>query len=151
MVAEIAKAHGLASALIDFGHDLRAVDRPPNRSAWHIGLENPERPGTHEGSIGVVERGVASSGDYLRAFTVDGVRYGHIIDVRSGRPVANGCRQSTVVARTCLEAGVLSTAAFVLGVPAGLAFVQAIPGAEALLVTGRERAQTRGFFHYVVT
>lgn len=151
MVAQIARAHGIASALVDFGHDLRALGRPPHGPAWHIGLEDPRRPGTHAGSIGVVDRGVASSGDYLRGFTIEGVRYGHIIDPRSGRPVANGCVQATVVAGTCLEAGVLSTTAFVLGVPAGLSVVQSVPGAEAWLVTARERAQTRGFFNYVVT
>ena len=34
-----------ASALVDFGHDLRAVGAPPDRPAWHIGLEDPRRPG----------------------------------------------------------------------------------------------------------
>jgi thiamine biosynthesis lipoprotein len=81
---------------------------------------------------------------------IDGVRYGHIVDPRSGRPVANGCLQATVIAPTCLQAGVLSTAAFVLGVPAGLDFIQAQPGAEGLLVTEKTRAQTRGFWNYAV-
>jgi thiamine biosynthesis lipoprotein len=90
-------------------------------------------------------------GDYLRGFTVDGRRYGHIIDPRTGWPVANGCVQANVVAATCLQAGVLSTAAFVLGVPSGIDFIQSFPGAEGLLVTQRVRAQTRGFFNYVAS
>ena len=82
---------------------------------------------------------------------IDGKRYGHIIDPRNGRPVANGCVQATVVASNCLQAGVLSTTAFVLGVPQGVEFIQACPGAEGLLVLERARAQTRGFFNYVVS
>jgi FAD:protein FMN transferase len=151
IAAQIATEHGIASALIDFGHDLRAVGVPPGRPAWHIGLEDPHKPGTSSGSMGIVGKGVASSGDYIRRFVIDGKRYGHIIDPRTGWPVANGCLQATVVAATCLQAGVLSTTAFVLGVPKGIDFVQACPGAEGLLVTERARAQTRGFFNYVVS
>ena len=94
---------------------------------------------------------MASSGDYIRRFVVEGKRYGHIIDPRTGRPVANGCLQATVVASSCLQAGVLSTTAFVLGVPKGIDFIQAYPGAEGLIVTDKVRAQTRGFFHHVAT
>ena len=151
IVAQIAKDPGITSARVDFGHDLRASDAPPGRPAWHIGLEDPAKPGAASGSLGIVGKGVASSGDYLRCFVYEGKRYGHIIDPRSGWPVANGCTQATVIASTCLQAGVLSTTAFVLGVPKGVEFIQACPGAEGLLHTQRTRAQTRGFFNYVAT
>ncbi|MGH7945418.1 MAG: FAD:protein FMN transferase [Opitutaceae bacterium] len=151
MTAQIAAEHGILNALVDFGHDLRALGAPPGRPAWHIGLEDPKSPGTASGSMAVVGKGVASSGDYIRGFVVDGKRYGHIIDPRNGRPVANGCVQATVVAANCLQAGVLSTTAFVLGVPRGIEFIQACPGAEGLLVMDRARAQTRGFFNYVAS
>ncbi len=151
IVAQIAGAHGLAAALVDFGHDLRAVGVPPGRPAWHVGLEDPQRPGTPRGSIAVgAGKGVASSGDYLRCFVMNGRRYGHIVDPRTGRPVANGCLQATVIAGSCLLAGVLSTTAFVLGVTEGLKLIQSQPGAEGLLVTQQTRAQTRGFWQYVV-
>ena len=151
LVAQLALDHGIANVLVDFGHDLRALGTPPGRPAWHIGLEDPQNPGSAAGSMGVTGKGVASSGDYLRSFVADGKRYGHIIDPRSGWPVANGCTQATVIAGTCLQAGVLSTTAFVLGVTKGLEFIQACPGAEGLLLTGNTRAQTRGFFNYVAT
>jgi len=148
---EIARAHGVAHALVDFGHDLRALGRPPDRPAWHIGLEDPSRPGSTAGSVAAIDRAVASSGDYLRHVEIAGRRYGHIVDPRSGRPVAHGCRQATVVAGSCLQAGVLSTTAFVLGIPRGVEFIQSFPGAEGLLVGEQIRAQTRGFFNYVAT
>lgn len=150
-VAQLALDHGLPGALVDFGHDLRALGQPPGRPAWHIGLEDPKKPGTSAGSVALVGKGIASSGDYIRGFTIEGKRYGHIIDPRTGWPVANGCMQATVIAPSCLQAGVLSTTAFVLGVPQGIAFIQACPGAEGLLVTGKTRAQTRGFFNYAVS
>ncbi len=149
IVAQIAVDHGIADVLVDFGHDLRALGRPPGRPCWHVGLEDPRHPGRADGSMGVTGRGVASSGDYLRGFTYNGRRYGHIIDPRTGWPVANGCTQATVVAGTCLHAGALSTTAFMLGLREGIEFIQGFPGAEGMLAGEGMRAQTRGFFHHV--
>ena len=152
IVAQIARDHGLPAALVDFGHDLRAFGVPPGRPAWHIGLEDPANPGATKGSLALTQgQGVASSGDYLRRVLIDGVRYGHIVDPRSGRPVANGCLQATVIAPTCLQAGVLATAAFVLGVTPGLELIQAQPGTHGQILTENSRAQTRGFFNYVAS
>lgn len=150
-VAQLALDHGLPCALVDFGHDLRAIGAPPGRPAWHIGLEDPQKPGTSSGSVALSGKGIASSGDYIRSFSIGGKRYGHIIDPRTGWPIANGCIQATVIASSCLQAGVLSTTAFVLGVPKGIEFIQSCPGAEGLLLTNDARGQTRGFFHYVVS
>jgi thiamine biosynthesis lipoprotein len=152
IVAQIAVDCGVADVLVDFGHDLRVLGAPPGRPAWHIGLEDPDRPGHAWASVAVNgSRGIASSGDYIRCFVINGQRYGHIIDPRTGWPVANGCTQSTVIAGTCLHAGVLATTSFVLGPAKGVDFIQAFPGAEGMLLAGKSRAQTRGFFHYVVS
>lgn len=151
VVAEIAREHGVAPALVDFGHDIRALGAAPGKPGWHIGLEDPAQPGGRcWGSIGVIDRGVASSGDYVRGFTLNGRRYGHIVDPRTGRPVANGCRQVTVITPTCLQAGVLATAAFVLGPEQGVRLIDETLGAEGCLLTASARYQTRGFFQYVV-
>jgi thiamine biosynthesis lipoprotein len=151
-VATLARSHGLTSVLVDFGHDLMAVGTAPGKPGWHIGLEDPANPGGPcKGSLAAANIGVASSGDYLRGFTIGGRRYGHIVDPRTGRPVANGCRQVTVVAPTCLQAGALSTAIFILGPDAGLRLTAEIMGAEARIVTDVTVHQSRGFFHYVVS
>lgn len=152
IVAQIAQEHDIANVLVDFGHDLRAFGAPPGKPAWHIGLEDPRQPGSSAGSVAITHgRGIASSGDYVRRFVIDGRRYGHIVDPRTGWPVANGMAQATVIAPTCLHAGILSTTSFVLGVPKGVDLIQSFANAEGLLVTEKLRAQTRGFFNYVVS
>lgn len=152
MIAQLARRHGIEQALVDFGHDLCAVGAAPGKPGWHIGLEDPARPGVAcWGSIAARDCGVASSGDYIRGFTSGGRRYGHIIDPRTGRPVANGCRQVTVVARSCVQAGVLSTAVFILGPVTGLRLIEEIMGAEAAIVADHARHQTKGFNRYVVS
>lgn len=151
-VAQIAATHGISQALVDFGHDIRCLGTPPDRPAWHIGLEDPDRPGTHQGSVALASgRGIASSGDYIRCFHLEGKRYGHIVDPRTGWPVANGCKQVTVVAGSCFQAGLLSTVAFVLGGERGLAYIQQQPGAEGMIATAAGRAETRGFWNHVAT
>jgi thiamine biosynthesis lipoprotein len=151
-VAQLASSYGISRVLVDFGHDIRGIGTPPGRPAWHVGLEDPAQPGTHRGSVALLAgKGIASSGDYLRGFTRNGRRYGHIVDPRTGEPVTHDGRQVTVVADSCLQAGILSTTAFILGPVAGLEFIQRFPGAEGLIVTAHARVQTRGFWNYVAT
>ena len=152
IAAQIARKHGIVNALVDFGHDLFAMGASPGKPAWHIGLEDPARPGEAcWSSLAARDVGVASSGDYIRGFTLNGKRYGHIVDPRTGWPVANGCRQVNVIAKACVQAGALSTAIFILGPEIGLKIVQDLMTAEACVVTDRERHQTKGFYRYVVT
>lgn len=152
VVAAIACDHGISSALVDFGHDLHAIGSAPGKPGWHIGLEDPARPGVAcWGSLALADRSVASSGDYVRGFTINGVRYGHIIDPRTGFPVAHGARQVTVIAPSCLLAGVLSTTAFIMNPADGIRFIQETRGTEGSILTAHARYQTRGFFNYVVT
>lgn len=151
-VAQMAAEFGITSVLVDFGHDIRGIGAPPGRPAWHVGLEDPAAPGTHRGSVALYAgKGIASSGDYLRGFTRNGRRYGHIVDPRTGEPVTHDCRQVTVLADCCFQAGLLSTTAFILGPVDGLEFIQRFPGAEGLIVTSTARVQTRGFWNYVAT
>ena len=150
-VTQLATEHGIRDVLVDFGHDIRVTGQPPGRPAWHVGLEDPFTSGALWGSIGLSDLAVASSGDYQRGFTIDGQRYGHILDPRTGRPVANGLHQVTVVAPSCLQAGMLATAAFVEGPSRGLDLIQETMGAEGCMVSSHAKHQTRGFFHHVVS
>src|SRR5690606_29927365 len=96
--------------------------------------------------LGVVElRGsIASSGDYVHAFTPDR-RLHHILDPRTGRSPERASG-TTVTAPTALDADAASTTAFVLGPEAGIAFLEGLPGVEGVLVTkDGERFATRGF------
>ena len=149
--ASIAEAHGLEACLVDFGHDIRAAGAPRGLPCWHVGLEDPFKPGQCWSSLGVTDRGIASSGDYIRSFVSDGRRYGHIIDPRTGYPVSNQNRCVTVLADTCLESGILSTTAFILGPKEGRNLIDATFGAEGCVVSEKETDETRGFFQYVVS
>lgn len=148
-VMQIAAQHGLANVLVDFGQDLCMRGTPPSKPAWHIGLEDPARPGKCWAGLAVQDRAVATSGDYLRNFQINGRRYGHIIDPRTGQPVDNGCRAVSVIAPSCTIAGILSTSAFILGPTEGLNLIGNHMGAEGCIITDNTRHETRKFHEYV--
>lgn len=149
-VAAIAVGNRIEACLVDFGRDIHAVGIPPGNPAWHIGLENPEKPGSAWGSVAAVNSGIATSGDYRRFFEHSGHRFGHILDPRSGRPAINGILSSTIVANSCLEAGVLSTAVCVLGEEEGLRLVEGTFGAEGCIVLNSGVQQTSKFYEHIV-
>jgi len=103
-----------APFLINFGGDLRA-NRPAPHGPWQVGIE---RPDTHRTATLILELehgALATSGDSHRYLLKNGVRYGHILDPRTGWPVANSPRSVTVAASSCTEAGLLSTLALLRG------------------------------------
>jgi thiamine biosynthesis lipoprotein len=148
-LADMARERGINEALIDIGQDVRVLGHAPGKDAWYIGLEEPENPGNCWTCVRLVDRAVATSGDYFRFFAKDGRRYGHIVDPRNGQPVDNGCQAVTVIAPTCVIAGILSTAAFVLGAADGLELIRYHDGVEACITTSTARHQTRRFSNYV--
>jgi thiamine biosynthesis lipoprotein len=148
-VSQLAMRSGATSALVDFGHDVRVQGSPPEmKPAWHIGLEDPKQPGRCWTGLAVNNQSVATSGDYLRNFVRDGKRYGHIIDVRSGRPVANGCLAVSVIAPSCTLAGMLSTTAFVLGLEEGLRLLDATYQAAGCIITDTGTFTSRRFHDF---
>lgn len=149
-VAAIAVGQRIPACLVDFGRDIHAVGAPPNAPAWHIGLEDPERPGSSWGSLAATDTGIATSGDYRRFFEHSGQRFGHILDPRTGKPVFNGILSVTITANSCLEAGVLSTAVFVLGEEEGLKLVEGVFGAEGCIVMNSGIQQTTKFYEKLV-
>jgi len=139
---------GLPNILVDFGQDVRVHGHPPGRDCWHIGLEDPTTPGEPWTGVAVNNHAVATSGDYVRSFTLGGRRYGHIIDPRDGYPVNNGCLSVSIIAPHCTVAGILSTSAFILGPKEGLDLIRTGPGVEGAITTDKERVHTRNFGMY---
>jgi thiamine biosynthesis lipoprotein len=151
-VVLLAGQHGISRILVDFGADVRVHGLPPDgRPAWHIGLEDPASPGRCWCGLSVRDAAVATSGDYLRKFEVNGRRYGHIIDLRTGQPVENGCRAVSVIAPSCTLAGMLSTTAFVLGAQEGVRMIDAQMGAAGAVVTDTGKITSRRFYDHVIS
>jgi FAD:protein FMN transferase len=149
-LARLAGKCGISDALIDLGRDLFALGGNGMNPFWRIGIEDGNQPGHCWGGLAVSDHAVSASGDFARYFIHDGVRYGHILDPRTGWPVDNGMRAVTVIAPSCLQAGIYSTAVFVLGAEEGLSLASLARDVAvcAQSVTGIE--DSRNFDQYLV-
>ena len=114
-VADWAAANADCPVLVNFGGDLRAVGPLPASGRWIVGIDSPLAPGAAVRRIELRSGALATSGDAARYIEIDGKRYGHILDARTGWPPVGAPRSVTVVADTCSQAGSYSTLAMLQG------------------------------------
>lgn len=100
--------------LVNFGGDLAVTGPPKQRPAWKVGVEG-ETPDAAEQVIDLRAGALATSGDARRFLLRNGIRYGHILDPKTGWPVPDAPGSVTVAADTCTQAGMLSTLAMLQG------------------------------------
>lgn len=110
--------------LVNFGGDLRAGRSRSDGRTWQVGIEDPATDGRAASVLELSCGALATSGDSRRVLVREGIRYGHILDPRTGWPVEDAPRSVTVVASTCVEAGMLASFAMLRGAGAE-AFLQA--------------------------
>lgn len=119
---QLLRPAGIA-ALVNYGGDLATTGPRTDGRGWIVGIENPESPtdlgaDTARTAFELVQGGIATSGDTHRFVMKHGKRYGHILDPRTGWPIADAPRSVTVAAGSCIEAGVLATLAMLHGADA---------------------------------
>jgi thiamine biosynthesis lipoprotein len=128
---------GIGAALVALGGDIVTGDPPPGRDAWTVAVprlagERSPAGGGEPYWIGLVHAAVSTSGDAEQWMTAGGVRYSHVLDVRTGWPLT-GRRSTTVVARRGMDADALSTALGILDDAAGAALLRATPDRPSAL------------------
>lgn len=147
----IRSQYGIRSALVQGGQSsLRALGAPPGEpDGWKIAIGdpyNPKRPPI--ATVPLKNRAMGTSGTAFQYFVVNGRRYGHVLDPRTGWP-AEELASATVLAPTAAEADALSTAFFVAGAECARRYCREHRGVSAILVTrpesGRPEVIAAGF------
>ena len=113
-VLGLVAARFAGAALVNFGGDL-AANRAPGAAPWQVGVKRPDTECEARLLLELSRGGLATSGDTYRFLVREGVRYGHILDPRSGWPVRDTPRSVSVAATSCVEAGMLATFAMLQG------------------------------------
>ena len=127
----VLRAHGVTSALVAAGGDVVVSGPPPGRAGWSVEialpapLRDPLAP-----PLELREAAVSTSGDAEQYVVLDGVRYSHIVDPRTGMALA-GRSAAAVIAPRGTVSDALATAVSVLGPADGVALVESTPGAAA--------------------
>ncbi|HXU93360.1 MAG TPA: FAD:protein FMN transferase [Gallionella sp.] len=112
--AAICSAHGIEHGLVDLGGDICVIGPHPDSEPWRIEICHPRDAASFMATVYLARGCIASSGDYERFMEVDGRRYCHILDPRTGWPV-RGLSSVSVLSDQCLVAGSVSTIAMLKG------------------------------------
>lgn len=137
--ADVLKRAGLSAFLVQAGGDLYGAGKKPDGTHWVSGIQDPRGPtGDFFAMIELEDHAFSTAGDYARSFVVNGRRYHHILDPRTGYP-ATASRSVTVWAKDAFTADAVDDAVFILGPEKGLPLVESLDGVGAVVVDSESR------------
>lgn len=126
----------IKSALINLGGNVFAMGKKLNGDAWKIGIQNPlSERGDFVGIISVMNKSVVTSGNYERYFNIDGKKFQHIIDSRTGYPSESKIISATIISDLSIDGDGLSTGVYILGINKALNLIGSLNGIEAIFIT----------------
>ena len=133
----VLRQRGLPAAMVDAGGDLCLGDAPPGTAGWTVGVAPRGPNGPPRWILSAQRQAVATSGDMWQFVVIDGKRYSHIVDPRTGGGLTNRLH-CTIVHPDGPTADALATAVSVLGIERGLKLIESVPEAAGLLVPVEE-------------
>ena len=136
-VSQLVAAGGYKNYLVEIGGEIYAAGFRPDGQHWRVGINRPQKDAAFNEVYKVVSifnQAFATSGDYRNFFEIDGVRYSHVIDPRSGYPVSHGVVSVSIIADNCTLADGLATAIMVMGAEKGIQLVNRLKNVECFIV-----------------
>lgn len=142
VVANLLREQGCENLLVDIGGEVVMQGLNDRGQAWRVGISKPKIDATGmenelQEVIESTQLCMATSGNYLQYYFVDGQRRSHTIDPRSGRPVEHSLLSATVVANSCMRADALATACMVLGANEALQMIEQTTDAACYLIVAQ--------------
>ncbi len=134
-VVEYAKEIGITDMLISVGGNVCAIGQKDDGSKWRLGIQNPdlESEETYSKKVEIKDACIVTSGDYQRYYTVDNVKYCHIIDPDTLMP-ANYFSSVSIITKDSGLADALSTSVYNMPFEEGLEFINNFDGVEAMWI-----------------
>ena len=132
---EVLKTKGVHRALVNAGGDLYVLGTPGWGKKWTVGVQDPRNLEEILTTLEASDCGIATSGDYRRYFTIEGQRFSHIVDPRTGQTVEEVPMSVTIIAPDATTADALATGVFVLGPGEGMNLIESLPGIEGLIIS----------------
>jgi FAD:protein FMN transferase len=141
-VAALLEDEGFAHFMVEIGGEVKTAGSNPDGNGWRIALERPEgNRVVHDEVLTLSGIALATSGDYRNFREIEGERFGHTLDPRTGAPVTHGLAAVTVLHQQAVWADAYATAFMVLGAESGLQVASTL-GIAARFVA-REGGRTR--------
>ena len=124
--------------VINASGDLSTWGTKVNGDKWLVGIKNPSDKNKIFSWLPIVESSVATSGNYEKYVTFDGVKYSHIIDPRTGYPTSS-VKSASVFAKSAEMSDALATAIYIMGKDSGIFLINQLDGVEAILIDSKNK------------
>lgn len=143
IIADLLRENDCNNLLVDIGGEVVVQGINETGNPWRVGISRPtiDAMGMEKELQEIIESRnlcMATSGNYLQYYFVDGERRSHTIDPRTGYPVHHSLLSATVTASSCMRADALATACMVLGKDDALKMIDCIPDAACYLIVAEE-------------
>ncbi len=149
VVADFLKEKGCRSYLVDIGGEIASRGVNASGNVWRIGIERPADNAQYGDSFQAIiqldNRALATSGNYRRFFEVNGVKYAHSFDVKTGYPVKHNLLSATILADDCMTADAWATVCMVSGLSKSIEILQQHPEFDAFLIYSDEQGNYQTF------
>lgn len=138
---QVMKEQGVKSGVVNASGDLTAWGLQPNGKQWTVGIANPDA--THEvfSYVSITDMAVATSGNYEKFVMIDGKKYSHTINPRTGLPVT-GIKSVTIITTNAEIADAMATPVMIMGIKTGLDMIDQIKNIEAVIIDDNDRMYT---------
>jgi len=127
------QAQGVKSGVVNASGDLTTWGNMPNGDKWTIGIVHPEMANSVFSYLNVSDLSVATSGNYEKYILIDGKKYSHTINPKTGLPVT-GIKSVTIVSTNAEVADAMATPVMIMGIEAGMYMINQIKDMEAIII-----------------
>ena len=132
---------GIQSGIVNAAGDLTAWGFQPNGEPWTIGIADPDSKNHPFSSLNITNMAIATSGNYEKYIVLDGKKYSHTIDPKTGLPVS-GIKSVSIIAPNAELADALATPVMVMGINAGIYLINQLPGICCIIIDDNNKLYT---------
>jgi thiamine biosynthesis lipoprotein len=137
----VLKQNGVTSGIVNAAGDLTAWGCQPNGKPWTIGIANPEAVSHPFSYLDITDMAVATSGNYEKFIMIDGKKYSHTINPKTGLPVT-GIKSVTIICSNAEIADAMATPVMIMGVEVGLDLINQVKGIACVIIDDNEMVFT---------
>jgi len=137
----IMKQAGAEGGVVNASGDLTTWGKQPDGNNWTVGIVNPNRKSEVFSYLDVSDMAVATSGNYEKYVIINGKKYSHTIDPRTGYPVT-GIKSVTIITTNAEIADAMATPVMIMGIRTGLDMINQIKNIEAVVIDDEDRIYT---------
>ncbi len=137
----ILKLRGIVSGIVNASGDLTCWGLQPDGTKWTVGIVNPNLKHEIFSYLQVSDMAIATSGSYEKFAVIDGKKYGHTINPRTGLPVT-GIKSVTIITTNAEVADAMATPVTIMGINAGMDMINQMKNIEAIIIDDNNNLYT---------